>query len=53
MGTGDERTRIAVSKDVRDLLRAQKRGGESYDDLLRKMIVQYEPPEETAEQDNH
>ena len=37
-------TTIPVSKETREkLLRPLKRGGQSYDDLLRKMADQYEP----------
>jgi hypothetical protein len=35
--------RIPCSTEVRQLVKAQKRGGESYDSLLRKMAEQYEP----------
>lgn len=38
-------TRMPVSKEVRDLVRAQKRGGQSYDELLRHMVKQYSPDE--------
>jgi hypothetical protein len=34
--------RIAVSTETRDLIRSLKRGGETYDQLLRKMIDQYD-----------
>jgi glucan phosphoethanolaminetransferase (alkaline phosphatase superfamily) len=30
---------------TRDRLRAQKRGGETYDELLLKMLEQYDPDE--------
>ena len=36
-------TRISCSRATRDLVKEQKRGGESYDELLRKMAEQYEP----------
>jgi len=36
-------TAIPCSRDVRNLVREQKRGGESYDRLLRKMVNQYDP----------
>ncbi|QOS10417.1 uncharacterized protein HfgLR_01315 [Haloferax gibbonsii] len=36
-------TRIPVSNKTRDLVKAQKRGGETYDDLLRQMVEQYDP----------
>lgn len=36
-------TRIPCSQRTRRLVKAQKRGGESYDELLRKMAKQYEP----------
>jgi hypothetical protein len=37
--------RIAISKGTRELVRSQKRAGETYDQLLRKMIQQYAPNE--------
>lgn len=40
---GDE-TRVPCSKRTRDeYLKPLKRGGETYDQLLRKMALQYEP----------
>lgn len=36
-------TRIPCSRATRDLIKDQKRGGESYDSLLRKMVAQYKP----------
>jgi cytochrome c-type biogenesis protein CcmH/NrfF len=35
--------RIAVSSETRRLVRDQKRGGETYDQVLRKMVSQYDP----------
>jgi len=37
--------RIAVSTETRDLVRSQKRAGETYDQLLQKMAEQYDPDE--------
>lgn len=48
MSTATE-TRVPCSKDTRRQLKAAKRGGESYDVLLRKMIKQYDPDEATGE----
>jgi hypothetical protein len=36
-------TRIPCSAETRETVKAQKRGGESYDELLQKMIRQYDP----------
>ncbi|WP_438266569.1 DUF7557 family protein [Haloarchaeobius litoreus] len=36
-------TTIPVSKDTRKRVKACKRAGEHYDDLLQKMVNQYEP----------
>jgi len=36
-------TRIPCSLATRRFVKSQKRGGESYDRLLRKMVKQYEP----------
>lgn len=42
--------RIAVSSETRDLVRSQKRAGETYDQVLQKMIAQYDPDEFHAEE---
>jgi hypothetical protein len=39
-------TRLPCSRETRRIVKSQKRGGESYDTLLRKMAEQYDP--ETA-----
>lgn len=36
-------SRIPVSKKTQKLVKAQKRGGETYDELLRQMVKQYDP----------
>lgn len=36
-------SRIPCTTQTRKLVKAQKRGGESYDDLLQKMVKQYDP----------
>ena len=36
-------TQIPVSSELRDRLRACKRGGDRYDDVLRRMLEQYDP----------
>lgn len=36
-------SRIPVSRETRKLVKQQKRGGENYDSLLRKMVEQYDP----------
>lgn len=33
-----ERTRLPISPDVRDQLRAQKIGGETYDDVILRLL---------------
>jgi hypothetical protein len=38
-------TRVPCSQDTKRLLIAQKRGGDTYDGLFRKMIEQYDPSE--------
>lgn len=43
-GEGD-RTKLLVSKETQELVKSQKRGGESYDTLSRKMLLQYDPDE--------
>jgi hypothetical protein len=35
--------RIPVSEETRDRVKQAKRGGETYDSVLRKMLVQYDP----------
>lgn len=37
-------TRIPLSYETRDLVKSYKRGGETYDELIRQMAEQYEPP---------
>lgn len=44
----DTSARIAVTPETRDLVRSMKRGGETYDELLQKMIDQYEPDSDNA-----
>ena len=41
--------RIAVSPETRNLVRSKKRGGETYDELLQKMLEQYELSEESLD----
>jgi hypothetical protein len=36
-------SRIPVSSSTHNLVKAQKRGGETYDALLRQMVEQYDP----------
>jgi len=43
-------TAIPCSRDVRDLVKAEKRGGESYNCLLEKMVSQYDPSIEIDKQ---
>lgn len=45
----DSEARIAVSSETRDKVRANKRGGETYDQLLQKMAEQYDPEEAAQE----
>lgn len=48
VSAADPYTRVPCRPDTRDeVLRPLKRGGESYDDLLRKMAEQYDPDKET------
>jgi len=42
MSKADE-TRIPVSRETRRIVKRQKRGGQTYDSLLRRMVKQYEP----------
>jgi len=43
-----QETRIPCSQETRRLVQSQKRGGERYEDLLRKMVDQYDPAEAAA-----
>jgi len=43
--TNASEARIACSRQTRQLVKAKKRGGESYDELLQKMTRQYDPSE--------
>ena len=42
MSKADE-TRLPCSKETRSKIAAMKRGGETYDSVLRKMVAQYDP----------
>jgi len=42
-------SRIAVSEPTRKLVRNQKRGGETFDSVLRKMADQYDPTSDRRE----
>lgn len=35
--------RVPCSSETKSRLRARKRGGETYDQLFRKMLAQYDP----------
>lgn len=41
--TGEDWTSIGVRVDTRDRIRSMKRGGESYDELVNRIIDQYDP----------
>lgn len=41
--TAKTESRIPCSKETRKRVKDLKRGGEAYDDLLRKMAEQYNP----------
>ena len=47
MSNGAE-TRIPCSRETRDLVKRQKRAGQRYEDVLRRMVEQYDPTEATA-----
>lgn len=38
-----DRTTIACSPETRRLVQSKKRGGQTYDELLRRMVDQYNP----------
>lgn len=38
-----QKTSIGLRPETKELVRSQKRGGETYDELLRKMAYQYDP----------
>ena len=46
MTTADSRIPCAV--ETRKRIKARKRGGETYDDVLRKMLAQYNPDEKPS-----
>lgn len=39
---------ISCAPETREMIKGLKRGGESYDTLLRKMASQYDPMENAA-----
>lgn len=40
-----ERTTLSVNSEVRDRVRSMKVGGETYTDVLRRLISDYDPNE--------
>jgi len=40
-----ERTTLSVNSEIRDRIRSMKVGGETYTDVLRRLISDYEPNE--------
>mgnify|MGYP007039254477 FL=1 len=46
---GRSRPLIPCTEETRELVKAQKRGGESYDSLLRKMVSQYDPEQASSQ----
>ncbi len=38
-----EKSTITCSAKTRKIIESKKRGGETYDELLQKMVVQYDP----------
>lgn len=52
MPSYESKTRIPVDRETRDeILKPLKRGGQTYDSLLRDMAAQYDP--ETAREGHH
>ena len=43
-----QQSRIPCSRETRRLVKSQKRGGERYEELLQKMVKQYDPDEAAA-----
>ncbi|EJN60458.1 hypothetical protein [Halogranum rubrum] len=51
MGTKDgsaTEERIAVTPGCRDMIRQKKRGGETFDSVLRKMVSRYDVKQDVA-----
>lgn len=46
---GRAETSIKISKETRDQVRQLKRGQESYDELLARMVEKFEPESPEAE----
>ena len=42
-----ERTTLSVDSEVRDRIRAKKIGGETYSDVLERLMEQYNPDQAT------
>jgi len=40
-----ERTTLSVDSEVRDKIRAMKTGGETYSDVLKRLMSYYDPEE--------
>lgn len=45
-----DRTTLSIQPDVRDKLRRMKIGGETYTDVITRMMEQYDPDEAEATQ---
>jgi len=43
--TEDDYTSVPCRTATRNKIRSLKRGGESYDEMLRKMVEEYDPDE--------
>lgn len=40
-----QRTQVGLDPDLRDELRAEKVGGETYDDVVERLLTAYREPE--------
>lgn len=49
MTTKNAESRIPCSRETRERIAAQKRGGEPYESVLRKMVAQYDPEDATED----
>jgi len=43
-----DKSTIPCSARTREIIRSKKRGGETYDELLRKMVRQYDPDSDSV-----
>lgn len=47
----DQKVTIQVTNSVREQLRAAKQGGETYADVMERILASYDPAPDTSDED--